>query len=430
MAHLLIVELPGGNDVDILQAARERGDEFSFLSSDLAHYLRQPLVRAELCHALEQIEVPGFDYAEVEQSVLEVHARRPIAAVLCLIDIRLIVAARLAQRLGLRHLNPESATLLRDKFSVRCRLLERGMVQPDFALADSNLSLKQAVQRLGLPVLVKPADGYGSQNVVVLREPEDLAPWLSPLEDMLPSHADYGLGVRANDRLVVERHMTGTVVGCDTLTVNGQHRLLGVNEKRFFEPPSFAIQGGCFIPNGPAYQEIEDYVFSTLDAVGFDWGASHVELMLAPEGPRLIEINARLVGAKIPRLVGYALGRSLHDDLISVHLGRWPQQPICADLCGVAVTRWIVADSEGILQSVTTPDWTEPRIRCVELVKQPGDPVRRPFENADRIGYVMACAAHRVEAEALAEAFVAQTTVTLQAAPSFHATRTLADCTP
>jgi len=414
MAHLLIIELPGGNDVDIIQAAIDRGDEFTFLTSQLDHYRRQPEVYPALVLARQQIEVSSFDYAEVERIILAVHAHRRIDAVLCLIDIRMVEAAQLAHRLKVRHVSPANAALLRDKFSVRRRLAVQGLAQPDFELAESNDELKQSVERLGLPVLIKPADGYGSQNIVVLRHPEDLDPLLSPLDDMLPCHADYGLGVRSNDRLLVERYMTGTVIGCDTLTVNGQHILLGVNEKLFFEPPSFAIRGGCFMPNDPAFADIERYVFSALDAVGFDWGATHTELMLTADGPRLIEINPRLVGAKIARLIGYAFNRSIHSDLIAVHLGEFPPGLPAATSPMVAVTRWIVADQEGALDYVELPDWQDLRIRCVELLKKPGDHVRAPFENADRIGYVMVCGPTRRDAEELADRFVSQTIVTLK----------------
>jgi hypothetical protein len=40
------------------------------------------------------------------------------------------------------------------------------------------------------------------------------------------------------------------------------------------------------------------------------------------------------------------------------------------------------------------------------MLKQAGDPVRPPMENADRIGYVMSCATTRQEAEAAAEDFI------------------------
>jgi biotin carboxylase len=404
MAHLLIIELPGGNDTDILQAAIDRGDSFTLLTADLALYQQQTAVNALLQHAYACINVPSFDMQAVESQVLAAHKAKPFYAVLCLLDIRLIETATLAQALGLKYLNLTSAQLLRDKFSVRQRLQERGIAQPLFALATSNEELKEAVDHIGLPVLIKPSDGYGSQNIVVIEHEDDLAPWMSPLENMLPSRADYGLGVKANDRLLVEQYMQGVVIGCDTLTQNGQHTLVGVNEKLFFEPPSFAIRGGCFMPNKGQFKAIEAYVFALLDAVEFDCGATHIELMLHADGLSLIEINPRLVGAKIPRLISLACNRSIHSDLIDLHLGR-PVAPF-SEASEVAVTRWLVAEQTGNLASIELPTTADPRIACVEMLKQAGDSVRPPMENADRIGYVMSCAPTRQEADEAAENFI------------------------
>lgn len=404
MAHLLIIELPGGNDTDIIQAAIDRGDSFTFLTADLGLYQQQPKVHAVLQHAHACIDVPGFDMHAVRTQILAAHQIKTFEAVLCLLDIRLIEAANLAQALNLKYLNPASAALLRDKFSVRQRLQERGITQPKFALATSNKALKEAVAHIGLPVLIKPSDGYGSQNIVMLEFEEDLAPWMSPLDEMLPSRADYGLGVKANDRLLVEQYMSGVVVGCDTLTHDRQHTLLGVNEKLFFEPPSFAIRGGCFTPNQGQFKAIEAYVFALLDAVDFDCGATHIELMLHADGINLIEINPRLVGAKIPRLISLACKRSIHSDLIDLHLGRSIAPLSLAS--EVAVTRWLVADQTATLAKVELPTKHAPHIACVELLKQQGDPVRPPMENADRIGYVMSCAATRHEADMAAEDFI------------------------
>lgn len=404
MAHLLIIELPGGNDTDIIQAALERGDSFTFLTADLVLYQKQAPVHALLQYAHACIEVPNFDMHEVVARVQAAHQVIPFEAVLCLLDIRLIEAATLAKQLGLKYLNPISAKLLRDKFSVRQRLQERGIAQPLFALATSNETLKQAVAEIGLPVLIKPSDGYGSQNIVMIEFEEDLAPWMSPLEDMLPSRADYGLGVKANDRLLVEQYLKGVVIGCDTLTQNGEHTLIGVNEKLFFEPPSFAIRGGCFTPNQGQFKAIEAYVFALLDAVDFDCGAAHIELMLHGNGLHLIEINPRLVGAKIPRLISLACKRSIHSDLIDLHLGR-SVAPF-SQVSEVAVTRWLVATQTATLAKVESPATHHPRIACVELLKQTGDSVRPPLENADRIGYVMSCAPTRIEADAAAEDFI------------------------
>jgi biotin carboxylase len=414
MAHLLIIELPGGNDFDLVQAAVDRGDRFTFLTSDLQHYKKQDAAWALLEQAQRLLEVPDFAFEPVTQAVLKVHAHLPINAVLCLLDIRLVEAACLAELLECKHIKAADAVQLRDKYSVRRTLAEAGIAQPDFALARSNADLKQVVEQLGLPLLIKPSDGYASQNIAVLRYPEDLDPLWSPLEDMLPSHADYGLGVRANDRLVVERLLEGTVIGCDTLSVDGHHRLLGIHEKLFFEAPSFAIQGSCFATDHPQWDAIESYVLSILDILHFSCGATHTELMLTADGPRLIEVNGRMVGAKIARLANYALDWSFHSAVIDMHLGHVPEMPVSRAQPVFAVTRWIVAENVGVLEQVCLSIVSDPRIRCVEMMKQAGDAVRPPIENADRIGYVMVCANTRAAAETLAEQFVAQAVVILQ----------------
>jgi biotin carboxylase len=146
-------------------------------------------------------------------------------------------------------------------------------------------------------------------------------------------------------------------------------------------------------------------VKALLDAVDFDWGYAHIEIMLTAEGPYVIEINPRLVGAKIARLVSMALGVSVHQHLIALHLGQ-ADFLASAQSGQVAVSRWLVADREGILDHIVLPGVDDPCIRTVDMLKHKGDAVRPPFENADRIGYVMTCAASQQEAEAVAENFV------------------------
>jgi biotin carboxylase len=417
MAHLLIVDLPAGRDEDILTAAIQRGDDASFVTATLDGYAAFAMAHIVLKLACNRICVPGFEYEEVERQVMALHQKHPIDAVLCLIETRLITAARLAQKLGVPHISPECTALLRDKFSVRQRLLERGIAQPEFALAESASALMTEVNRLGLPVLVKPCDGSGSSNIVLMRDEDERLAFAQKMAAGYTPDQDYGLGVHANGRLLLERYMQGQIIGCDTMSVNGEHRMLGVHEKVFFPPPSFAIKGGCFTPNGPPFAAIEAYVFSALDAVGFNWGATHIELMLSADGPRLIEINPRLVGAWIPRLVGLALGRSIHSDLIDVHLGRWPTAMAKAP-AKIAVSRWITARSEGVLERVVLPPNVSKGAVLTEVLLHPGAHVRPPLENVDRIGFVMARANSRHEAERIATRVVAQTQVVLRKAAS------------
>ena len=415
MAHLLIIELPGGNDTDLLQAAMESGHSFDFLTQDIGAYQKQPDVHEWVRQATEVICSPSFDDQLIFKDVLTSHEKKPFDALLCLIDIRLIAAAQLAQRLGLRYLNSKSAALLRDKYSVRECLKAHGIAQPEFALATSNDQVLPAIRQIGLPVLMKPSDGYGSQNILTLETQDDLDLAEESLRHLLPMATDYGLGVRSNDRLLIERYMRGHFIGCDTFTLDGQHQLLGVNEKLMFSPPSFAIRGGCFTPNQGQMEGLEQYVFSILDTVGFDHGAAHIEIMLTDEGLRLVEINPRLVGAKIARLVGYSLQQSVHAALIDLHLGRHLLKLSPTTELQPCVTRWLTSAVTGVLQSIDLPSWHDENIQCVEVLSQPGESVSFPFENAQRLGYVMASGKTKEEAEQLADRYIQDAKVVLVA---------------
>jgi hypothetical protein len=129
VSHLLVIDLPGGNDTDILAAARNLGHKVSFLTADPAHYLAQSEVAHELADAAI-IPAPGFELPGVIADLLERHADDPFAAVLCLQDLRIVESAKIAQALGLAHLNPRTATLARDKAAVRRHLEAKGLPQP------------------------------------------------------------------------------------------------------------------------------------------------------------------------------------------------------------------------------------------------------------------------------------------------------------
>jgi biotin carboxylase len=434
MCHLLIIDLPGGNDVDLLVCAINRGDRFTFVTSDLSLYQRDERVWSWVEKASEILECKNFDPQTLDPMVHDAHERDPFDALLCLIDIRLIDASRLASALGLAFLKPDSVKRLRDKHSVRAHLQSLGHEQPPFALATNNAELQALVAQMGLPVLIKPSDGYGSQNIFLLQHEWELDELITPLKDMLPMMSDYGLGVISNDRTIVERYMAGAVWGCDVFTLNGEHQLLGVHEKQYFDEPSFAIRGGTFNPNRGQFKALEKHIFAWLDALDFNTGASHIEVVCHGEGFQLIEINARLVGAKLARLVSYSLGFNVLSALIDLHLGR-PLRALVHPLSErdtrvhapflahpspqFSVSRWISADdkSVGLLNRVIQPKLPIPGVKSVEIMKKRGDWIRPPMENADRIGLIVASAADKLEAEQSAEQYLSMCTCVAMSPP-------------
>ena len=417
MSHLLIIELPGGNDTDILTAAAEHNHRVTLLTAKPAHYLSQPKIAALLAHAAI-MDAGDFALTTLIAKLQAAHQAYPFDAVLCLQDLRIAEAAQIAEALGLRHLNPATAALCRNKAAVRARLAKADIAQPLYTHVRGSAELIAAVDAIGLPLVIKPADGFGSQNIFALRSPHDLAALRAAPQIIADAPDAYGLGVRADGAMLVERLLEGQLIGCDSFTADGRHMLLGVNEKLMFPAPSFAIRGGCFTANCGQFSALEAYVGALLDAVGFDHGAAHVELILTDEGPRLVEINPRLVGARIGRLISAARGRSVHTDLIALHTqGRLPR-PAHTPTC--AVTRWLAAPMAGTLTDIRLPA-NQQGLVDIHMVACVGDEVSPPFDNADRLGCVITSAPTQKLAEALANQIVAKTYICID--PKTYAER-------
>jgi hypothetical protein len=415
VSHLLVIDLPGGNDSDVLAAALALGHRFTLATADPAHYRRQSALTPLLAQAQAIMTMPA-DGAQWDGILAGAHGADGFDAVLCLQDLRLEEAARIAHRLGLAFLSPAVARLCRDKAAVRARLADAGIAQPPFALVqpgpDAGRRLIAAARRIGLPAIIKPVDGFGSQHVFALRSQADLSILHRLAGLVAQGPGDYGLGIAAHGGLLVERLFTGPVLGCDVMRAGGRHVLLGVNEKVMAAPPSFAIRGGCFTANCGQFAALDAWLVRMLDAIGFDCGAAHVELVMTGEGPQLVEVNPRLVGARIARMVGAALQRSVHADLFDLHLAG--TLPPLADTPRHAATRWLLAPETGVLAGIDWPACSDPALIGIVDNAQAGDAVRPALDNADRLAMVMTAGADRGQIETLAETVVAGAVVAVR----------------
>jgi biotin carboxylase len=412
MAHILVLDIPGGNDFSVIEDACAIGHDVTFVTSDLSHYQAQGEAAAHvLAGCAHIIEVKPYTYDKLEQSLAALHEASPFNAIICLIDIRLIDAARIAERFGLPFMSPDTAILLRDKSRVRERLYDAGVRQPQFAIAHTLTEMEHAIAEIGLPVVIKPVDGYGSQDITIVQSPEDFEAFTQRYNQHTLQPRDYGLGVSARHEFFIERYMRGHLIGCDVFSDGHERKLIGINEKLMYPLPSFAIRGGHFPSHSFDQDIIKDYAFSILDHVGFHVGAAHIEMMVCENIPYLVEINARLVSAQIPFQMAYAFNRSLYIDLIDLHLGMPLSSFEPFDAHHVCAIRWITADRKGRMKALHLPHDIDPTIRRVTIFKQVGDEVQPPLSNGDRIAYVMAAAPTAKEASDIAEYYIAMSSV-------------------
>ena len=84
-----MIELPGGNDTDILQATFRQNHSLVFLTQILALYRKDPEIFRWVSLAKDIIELPDFSSLSVENAVMQSHTEKPFDALLCLLDTKL-----------------------------------------------------------------------------------------------------------------------------------------------------------------------------------------------------------------------------------------------------------------------------------------------------------------------------------------------------
>ncbi len=99
------------------------------------------------------------------------------------------------------------------------------------------------------------------------------------------------------------------------------------------------------------YQELQQYAYSVLDALGIKFGPAHIEIMHTDNGLRLIEVGARAHGGGHPRYNMVATGDSQIDRTVR-YFSR--QQPVSEtyDLLINMMVVFFVCMREGVISNV------------------------------------------------------------------------------
>src|SRR2546425_11738039 len=111
----------------------------------------------------EAIPIRFHDEARSVAAVLESARARPVAGVLVVGDRPTVIAARVAEVLGLPGHPPAAAAIARNKRLLRERLRESGLPAPSFVVASLDADPRAVVRFVSFPAVIKPVALSGSR---------------------------------------------------------------------------------------------------------------------------------------------------------------------------------------------------------------------------------------------------------------------------
>ncbi|MGW3417212.1 ATP-grasp domain-containing protein [Streptomyces phaeochromogenes] len=307
----------------LAEAAGGAGHRLCLLTGDRAVY------RHELAHltpealaALDIVDVDTFDESACADALAAVPDLRGLVNST---DTWSVPGADLAAKLGLPGPDPAAVRLLRDKSRVRALLHEHGLSRgraltvstdpADPADPARASAAAEILREIGLPAVLKDSAGTSSRNVWLVRDEQQLHTTLAEAAQ----RAFAG-------RLFAEPFFSGPVYSAETLSWEGETRLLGVLSRQMSPEPSVREEAAAFpvaFPD-PELGLLQDWVGRVLVTAGHDTGFAHVEFVLTAEGPELVEINRRIGGALVGEALCRALGTNVYEAMVDTALGRRP----------------------------------------------------------------------------------------------------------
>ncbi|WP_030618429.1 ATP-grasp domain-containing protein [Streptomyces fulvoviolaceus] len=390
MAHLLVVESWVGSMGRLLpRAIREGGNEFTFLTRDLHHYLRSaPEGTAHpLLGARHVITADTNDTEALTAEVERLHTVLGFDGVITSCDYYLPTVARIAARLGLPGPGPEAVENACRKDATRRVLADAGLPGPRFALHEEWADLARAAREIGYPLVVKPVDLCAGMYVRRVDDEAQLAEAVRALADF-PVNAR---GQRREPAVLLEELLDGPEVSIETVSYAGAVHVIGVTDKSIGGAPAFIETGHMFPADltSADTEAAEQTALAALKALGLTDGVvAHTEIKLTSAGPRVVEVNPRPAGNRITELVRHVTGIDLAAAFVDVALGRRPDLRRTDTGLRSAAIGFLVPERTGTLEALGQLSDGEDVLE-VQLA-EPGKAVKAAGSNNEYLGHVMA----------------------------------------
>lgn len=233
-----------------------------------------------------------------------------IDRVVALEEFDVLTAAQIREHFCLPGMSSVTARSFRDKLAMAVQAKQAGVNVPEFVPLINYDEIRQFMERVPAPWIVKPRSDVSAIGIKKAHEPGEVWRAIDDLDrrERLRERSPHYL---------LARFVAGEVFHVDSLINNGKVVFAGAN--RYGRPPmEVAHKGGAYISHSIAHGSPEEKkLFESnrklVKALGLEKGAAHAEFIKSDEDGRFyfLEIAARVGGAYIADVLEAASGVNL-----------------------------------------------------------------------------------------------------------------------
>lgn len=398
MKHIVFVDSTS-TGLLALNSARELGCYITFvkpLDSSFFDIAIKDQAKAQQYYDFvdQYIEIDSLDEQVIHPALVAANAKRPIDAIITTSEAALSAVAREAAFFGTVYPDPELLQTAIFKNNCRQALSDAGVRSTAFeTISETALLAGGKPQKVSVPFVIKPIRGFGKEFSAVCLSQDDFTGFVERLaadraKDAMIDHL-------VSHEYIVEEYINGDMYSIEIIVQQGIvscFATTGRERSKFNE----MVEVGTTIPcqlTGTDKDEMLQYVQDIITALKLDVGCYHIEIMRDKQGPCLIEVNGRMIGAIAPRVYQAVTDIDPYKMLIRLHLG----EKIDIDdsvIKGAATSVAVGARAKGTVSMDFTNHKLDQLLSRYEVVfnsleLHPGKEVNFHTGNFKSLGYVM-----------------------------------------
>ena len=236
-------------------------------------------------------------------------------------DQPVLTAATVAETLGLPHLiDTVTALMATNKKYMKAALKRYDIPSSDYLLIErSQLESGEVLQKLeqiSFPVVVKPIDSQGQRGVFKIDHLD---------QEILGYMRETFRHTRAEE-IIVEQFCPGDEITISAWVHDYHPYILIICERPLLNvEPHLGIMTAHQFPSAYTqshYQELQDLLSRTVQALNIPSGPIYVQVIMSPQGAKLVEIACRIGGGHEEELIPLVTSIDPVDMLIDCSLGK------------------------------------------------------------------------------------------------------------
>ena len=250
-----------------------------------------------------------------------------------------------------------------------------------------------ALPTLPYPLISKPVDSSGSRGINLITCPEEY----------LAKVTESSEAGRSGD-ILLEEYLDGNEISVEVVVLRGEPYVLQVTDKITTGTPHFCEIGHSqpAALSGALRQKVEVVAKGACRAVGLQNSPAHIEMKLTKNGPRMVEMGARMAGDTISTyLIDTSLqGVDMAETAIRIALGEDFELPAYRNSGEWSAVR-MIGSRKGTLTSMSGTEAARavPGVVNVTFMGKVGRHYEAARSNSDRVGFVVAKGASAKQAQ-------------------------------